>query len=212
MEDLINSKKESIRAAKIAFYLFNQARTVYYPAFQNTGFSDTNHSNLEMLELLSQGLIYKNLFNIFKEDEFKLGINNIASIAGEAQKKFYNAYQIGVQFFMKSSNISAQLKSELLSFAYVEALYHDAMFNTKYAKYYSEEMDNNKDHIINLIAYQRKALRFLELGLKNPSVTHLLDNRPDQRKELENILPEIRESLEVNVKRNKEIYKKPEIP
>jgi len=36
-----------------------------------------------------------------------------------------------------------------------------------------------------------------------------LDNRPDQRKELENILPEIRESLEVNVKRNKEIYKKP---
>jgi hypothetical protein len=153
MEDLINSKKESIRAAKIAFYLFNQARTVYYPAFQNTGFSDTNHSNLEMLELLSQGLIYKNLFNIFKEDEFKLGINNIASIAGEAQKKFYNAYQIGVQFFMKSSNISAQLKSELLSFAYVEALYHDAMFNTKYAKYYREEMDNNKDHIINLIAY-----------------------------------------------------------
>lgn len=49
MEDLINSKKESIRAAKIAFYLFNQVRTVYYPAFQNTGFSDTNHSNLEML-------------------------------------------------------------------------------------------------------------------------------------------------------------------
>jgi hypothetical protein len=45
-EDLINSKKESIRAAKISFYLFNQVRTVYYPAFQNTGFSDTNHSNL----------------------------------------------------------------------------------------------------------------------------------------------------------------------
>jgi len=39
---------------------------------------------------------------------------------------------------MKSSYISAQLKSELLSFAYVESLYHDAMFNTKYAKYYRE--------------------------------------------------------------------------
>jgi hypothetical protein len=94
-------------------------RTVYYPAFMNTGFSDTSHPNLEMLELLSQGVIYKNLFNLFKEDEYKLGINNIASIAGEAQKKFYNAYQIGVQYFMQSSYIPGNLKSELLSFAYV---------------------------------------------------------------------------------------------
>ena len=53
-------------------------------------------------------------------------------------------------------------------------------------------MDNNKDNIVYLIAYQRKALRFLELGLKNPSVTHLLDSRPDQKKDLENILPEIK--------------------
>lgn len=45
-EFLMSSKKESMRAAKIAYYLFNQARTVYYPAFMNTGFSDTNHANL----------------------------------------------------------------------------------------------------------------------------------------------------------------------
>lgn len=50
-------------------------------------------------------------------------------------------------------------------------------------------MDQNKDNIIYLIAYERKALRFLELGLKNQSVTHLLDSRPDQKKDLENILP-----------------------
>ena len=56
------------------------------------------------------------------------------------------------------------------------------MFNTKYAKYYREEMDNNKDNIVYLVAYERKALRFLELGLKNQSVTHLLDSRPEQRK------------------------------
>lgn len=85
---------------------------------------------------------------------------------------------------MKSSSIPAQLKAELLSFAYVEALYHDAMFNTKYAKYYRQEMDNNKDNIVYLIAYERKAMRFLELGLKNSAVTHLLDSRPDQRKQL----------------------------
>lgn len=58
------------------------------------------------------------------------------------------------------------------------------MFNTKYAKYYREEMDKNKDNIVYLIAYERKALRFLELGLKNQSVAHLLDSRPDQRKDL----------------------------
>jgi hypothetical protein len=56
------------------------------------------------------------------------------------------------------------------------------MFNTKWAKYYHEEMDNNKDNIVNLIAYQRKALRFLDLGLKNEAVTHLLDGRPEQKK------------------------------
>jgi hypothetical protein len=35
------------------------------------------------------------------------------------------------------------------------------MFNTRLAKYYEVEMDNNKDNIIFLIAYQRKALRLL---------------------------------------------------
>ena len=70
-------------------------------------------------------------------------------------------------------------------------------------------MDKNKDNIVYLIAYERKALRFLELGLKNQSVTHLLDSRPDQKKDLENILPEIKNSLEDNLLRNKEIYQKP---
>jgi len=51
------------------------------------------------------------LFNLFKEDEYKLGINNIASIAGLAQKNFFNAYTIGTQFFIKSSNIPASIKS-----------------------------------------------------------------------------------------------------
>ncbi len=39
-------------------------------------------------------------------------------------------------------------------------------------------MDNNKDNIIYLIAYQRRAVRLLDLGLKNESVTHLLNSRP----------------------------------
>ncbi len=43
-------------------------RTHYYAGFVNTGFSDTDYSHLEVLESLSQGIFYKNLFNIFKED------------------------------------------------------------------------------------------------------------------------------------------------
>jgi hypothetical protein len=53
------------------------------------------------------------------------------------------------------------------------------MFNTRLAKYYEEEMDNNKDNIIYLIAYQKKAVRLLDLGLKNESVAHLLNSRPE---------------------------------
>ena len=56
------------------------------------------------------------------------------------------------------------------------------MFNSKLGKYYEEEMDNDKDNIIYLIAYQRKALRLLELGLNNNAVTPLLNNRPEQKK------------------------------
>jgi len=57
------------------------------------------------------GIFYKNLFNLFKEDEYKLGIDKIASIAGLAQKNFYHAYEIACAYFMKSSNIKATIKT-----------------------------------------------------------------------------------------------------
>lgn len=39
-------------------------------------------------------------------------------------------------------------------------------------------MDTNKDNIVLLIAYQKKAFRLLNLGLTNENVVHLLDQRP----------------------------------
>lgn len=135
-EDLNNSKKESMKCAKSAYYLFNRMRTYYYAGFVSTGFSDTDYSNLEILESMSQGIFYKNLFNMYKEDEYKLGIDKIASLAGLAQKQFFHAYEVANAYFMKSSNIKAIIKTEILSFAYVESLYHDLMFNTRLAKYY----------------------------------------------------------------------------
>jgi hypothetical protein len=159
-----------------------------------------------------QGVFYKNLFNLFKEDEYKLGIDKIASIAGLAQKHYFRAYEVANAYFMKSSNIKATIKTEILSYAYVESLYHDLMFNSRLAKYYEEEMDNSKDNIVYLVAYQRKALRLLEIGLNNNVVAHLLNNRPEQKKELLNIKPHIESSLKTNLQRNAQIYKKAEIP
>lgn len=67
---------------------------------------------------------------------------------------------------MKTNAISPNLKLEILSFTYVQSLYHDLQFNIRYAKFYKEvEMDKAKNNIVNLIAYERKALRLLVLGL-----------------------------------------------
>lgn len=118
-EELNNSRKESMKCAKTAYFLFNRMRTYYYSGFVNTGFSDTDFSNLEILESLSLGVFYKNLFNLFKEDEYKLGIDKIASIAGLAQKHFYHGYEIAKAYFMKSSYIKPLVKTEVLGYAYV---------------------------------------------------------------------------------------------
>ena len=155
------------------------------------------------MESLAQGIFYKNLFNIFKEDEYKLGIDKIASLAGLAQKNFYHGHEVANTYFMKSSYIKPAIKNEILSLSYVESLYHDLMYNTRLAKYYEEEMDNSKDNIIYLIACQRKALRLLELGLNNQAVIPLLNCRPEQKKELLNVKPQLEASLKTNITRNK---------
>ena len=69
-------------------------------------------------------------------------------------------------------------------------------------------MDTNKDNISLLIAYQKKALRLLDLGLNNENVVHLMDQRPEQKKDLQKIRPELKAALEKNLNRNNEIYKK----
>lgn len=64
-------------------------------------------------------------------------------------------------------------------------------------------MDTNKDNIALLIAYQKKALRLLNLGLANENVIHLLNQRPDQKKYLGRIKPELEAALVKNINRNK---------
>lgn len=65
------------------------------------------------------------------------------------------------------------------------------MFNTRLAKHYEEEMDKDKENIVNLIAYQKKALRLLDIGLNNQVVAPLLENRKEQKRELMNIKPQL---------------------
>lgn len=49
------------------------------------------------------------------------------------------------------------------------------------------------------------------MGLNNQAVVPLLNSRPDQKKELLNIKPLLEKSLQNNIKRNQEIYKRAEI-
>lgn len=69
-------------------------------------------------------------------------------------------------------------------------------------------MDKSKDNIVFLIAYQRKALRLLDIGLNNQAVLPLLNNRPEEKKELMKIKPTLEEKVKTNETRNREIYMK----
>lgn len=46
-----------MKSAKTAYYLFNRMRTYYYQGFVNTGFSDTDYSNLYTRSFLSRNLL-----------------------------------------------------------------------------------------------------------------------------------------------------------
>lgn len=52
-------------------------------------------------------------------------------------------------------------------------------------------MDTNKDNIVMLIAYQKKGLRLLNIGLTNQNVAHLLDGRPEEKKYLQLLKPDL---------------------
>jgi hypothetical protein len=153
------------------------------------------------------GLIYRCLFDNFKENEYKIGINKIAALCGVSAKHFYKAYSIASVFFLSPSGISDKTKSEMLAFTYFSSLYLDVMMNTRYAKYYGNEMENDHSMITLVIAYERKALRLLELGLKNQSVETLLNQNIKQKNELIKVQDELRQNLAKNVMRNNEIYK-----
>ena len=99
------------------------------------------------------GLIYKNLFNVFKENEYKLGINKIATISAAAAKYFFKAYSTAAAFFTQPSGMSDTTKTELLSLAYIESLYFDVSTNIRYAKYYANLLEDDSSKITTVIAY-----------------------------------------------------------
>lgn len=117
--DLDTSRKEAMTKAKYAAYLLNEMKEKFYGEFTQVGFHDTQYPHLDMLYNLCMGLIYKCLFNTFKESEFKLGINKIAAISGMAAKYYFKAYNAGSAFFANPSGISDVTKTQLLSLSYL---------------------------------------------------------------------------------------------
>lgn len=71
---------------------------------------------------------------------------------------------------MNPSGISDRVKTQLLSVSYIESLFFDVLANTKYAKYYNYLLEKDSSKISLVIAYEKKAQRLLDIGLKNQSV------------------------------------------
>ena len=63
-------------------------------------------------------------------------------------------------------------------------------------------MEKDPSLIVLVIAYERKALRLLDLGLKNQSVEMLFNMNPKQKAELVRVQDELKQSLAKNVMRN----------
>lgn len=86
----------------------------------------------------------------------------MASIASVANKHFYKAFGIGSGYFTKQpSGISENIKTELLSMAFVESLYFDVITNVKLAKYYSNIVEKDHAKFPLVIGYQKKAYRII---------------------------------------------------
>lgn len=139
--------------------------------------------------------LYKCLYNSLKANEYKIGINKVAAICSATSQYFYKAYSIAESYFMNPCGISDKTKQEILALTYIESLYFDVMSNARYAKYYATMLDRDPSIIALVIAYEQKALRLLDIGLKNQSVEQLLNQNAKQKMELIKIQNEIGESL-----------------
>lgn len=52
-----------------------------------------------MLKSLSEGIIYRNKYNILEQDKHLISLKIIGTIAKEANKRFSSAFKFGLQFF-----------------------------------------------------------------------------------------------------------------
>lgn len=193
--ELDSSRRDAVAKAKAAAYLLREMKERFYKEFVECGFHDTQFPHLDIIESMCIGLVYRCTFEALKENEYKIGISKIAAICGLAAKHFFKAYTVASAFFMTPSGISDKTKTEILAFSYFSSLYLDVMTNTRYAKHYGNEMEKDASLIVLVLAYERKALRLLELGLKNPSVEMLFNQNPKQKAELLKVQTELRQSL-----------------
>ena len=134
--DLESARKEAINKSRSAAFLLREMKDKYFKDFMNCNFVDTAFPHLDILESISQGLIYKCLFEIKKEDEYKVGISKIAAICGAAARFYYKAYSVAETYFMNPCGISDKTKSEIMALTYFESLYLDVMTNMRYSKHY----------------------------------------------------------------------------
>lgn len=109
--ELDSSRRDAVSKAKSAAWLCREMKDKYYKDMANCNFHDTQFPLLDILENMSMGLIYRCLFENFKESEYKIGIDKIAALCGVAAKYFFKAYTVASAFFMSPSGVSDRVKT-----------------------------------------------------------------------------------------------------
>lgn len=160
------------------------------------------------------GLVYRCTFDTFKQSEYKIGINRIASIASRAHKHFSKAFGIASGYFTnQASGIFDKTKTEILSLAFVESLYFDVITNVKLAKYNAQLVEKSEvDKFPLVIGYQKKAYKTLEIALGNTNVEQLLNLHAVKKRELFSLKDELYTAIGKDIQRNNQIYHQKEIP
>jgi hypothetical protein len=58
-----------------------------------------------MLKNLSEGIVYRNKYNILEQEKHLISLKIIGTIAKEANKRFSSAFKFGLQFFSTNQSV-----------------------------------------------------------------------------------------------------------
>ncbi|KAL4457074.1 hypothetical protein ABPG74_014712 [Tetrahymena malaccensis] len=166
---------------------------------------DFTVQNISTFENILYGLCYICLFFNLEQNENQIGIQHIASLAGEANKHFQLALKITNEVFNdQNTSFSKNFLLEQKKFLYSNTVYYFGMTALKMAKHHEKKLETEQSvpHMGIAIAYLEKARGILQLAMKN------LDNISQSKRDSINKLSQtIEQMYQEFVQKNQQIYR-----